>query len=389
MQRTRYLTPRAVGWLAVVGAFTLIGCSSTDDSEDNSNGALADENGPREDGLYDRGGAPVDQGDAGISLGAPGPGADTCPGMNIQVSRIKPRIVFAIDRSGSMSESFNGSTSRWDALRTTLMDADKGVVARLQSVALFGMVMYDGPLPKPWGTGNTCPHLVATDPKINNFRALETAFPKQCPDPYGSTTPTAAALDQAYEILSKPGADVAGQGFVVLCTDGQPNQCVDSADGVQLTVSSNGSVNLEPDFDAPIKSVSEGATLNIKTYVVNMVNGNEQVLEEHFATLADLGGTGSPVFSPTTQDELAARLQKIVEGALGCKVMLNVDVEAERECSGSVELNGRILKCDDPNGWMVVDGNYIELRGEACSSYMTHPTAILHASFPCQVASLR
>jgi hypothetical protein len=388
MQRTRYLTPRAVGWLAAVGALTLFSCSSTEDAEDNSNGVVDDEYSPRGDGLYDPSGPPANQGDAEVSLGAPDLAADTCPGMNVRISRVKPRIIFAIDRSGSMSESFNGSTSRWDALRTTLMDADKGVIARLQSVALFGMVMYDGPLPKPWGTGNTCPHLVPTDAKINNYKTLENAFPKECPDLYGSSTPTAAALDLAYEILSKPGNEVAGQGFVVLCTDGQPNQCVDSTDTVQLIVSSNGSVDLEPDFEAPIKSVSEGAALNIKTYIVNLVNGGEQVLEEHFAALADLGGTGSPVFTPTTQDELAARLQKIVEGALGCKVMLNVEVAAEQECSGSVELNGRVLKCDDPNGWMVVEGNYIELRGEACSSYMTNPTAILHASFPCQAATL-
>jgi hypothetical protein len=388
MQLTRYLTRRAVGWLALVSALSLNNCSSNDAADESKSANSNEESAPFIDEASDNA-ATTDRN------GGDNPAQDVlndCAGVSVTPSRIRPRIVFVIDRSGSMSEAFRGSTSRWDAVRTALMDRKNGVIAGLQSVAYFGMVVYDGPLPQPWGPGG-CPNLVVVDPELNNFTALERAFPSESPMPLSSSTPTAAALNEAYrriaDIRTELGLDNdSDPSYVVLCTDGQPNQCINSdLDFAQFSYNSSGGIDFLPDYQAPVESVTDGSNLGIGTFVVSLDSGTQQ-FQQHLEQLAQIGGTGLPVYTPATQDELTARLSLIVDSALGCKVKLNKKVDLEQECTGRVELNGRELKCGEPDGWVLADESHIELLGQACHSFIKNPTAILHISFPCQAFAI-
>jgi hypothetical protein len=387
MRLTRCLTRRALGWLASVSVITLISCSSTDEADVNLSSA--------DEAQYDAGrgeiqearGLPTFEDDSGTVRLEDNGIPSNCPRVSVQISRLKPRIIFAIDRSGSMGEPFRGSTTRWEAIRSALMEPKDGIVATLQSVAFFGLVIYDGPLPSPLGTGEKCPNLVPVNPELNNFTAIDKVFPTKAPEPNSSSTPTAAALDEAYRLISSSSDDSEASGVVVLCTDGEPNRCIDSSQETsQFVVSSSGAVELASDYETPVKSISGAMELGIRTFVINLVSGTQQY-EQQLEELARVGA-GSPVVAPTTQEELSLRLKEIMTKAIGCKVKLHARVDSENACQGTVELNGRPLICEDPDGWLPIDENHIELQGASCTSFINSPTAILHASFPCHVVVL-
>ena len=90
-------------------------------------------------------------------------------------------------------------------------------------------------------------------------------------------------------------------------------------------------------------------------------------------------------FSPMTKDELVMTLVTIVGGAIGCQVFLNGEVTPGMECKGFVEVNAKLLKCNDPDGWKLIDPSTIELTGQACMDFMASPDVMLKAGFPCGV----
>jgi hypothetical protein len=284
-----------------------------------------------------------------------------------------------------MGEPFPGATSRWEAMHTALMDPVEGVVARLQSVAYFGMVLYAGnidqPIVFPWDPApppstEPCPQLITVDPQLNSYDALDQSFPDQ---PLGGWTPTALALKEAYRFIPNPESvseNDPGHRYVVLCTDGEPNDCADSADAI--------TDGPDTDFEGPVSAVTEAANNGVKTFVVSLASGGAQ-FQQHLEQLAQTGSTGSPAFSPATTDDLVRRLTEIVGGAVGCRVLLNGTVAVGEECRGEVLLNGQVLQCNGPDGWILADEKHIELQGTACETLMNNPTAILHAGFPCDV----
>lgn len=329
---------------------------------------------------------------------------DVCAGANVRASRIKPRITFVVDRSGSTADAYPGSESKWQAMYDALMDPDGGVIAKLESVAYFGMVLFDGGemdyvvgwvcfIPGMCGDGGVfsgdagsdlglCPRLVIVDPALNNYTAIDAQYRVSGP---GGSTPTRLALEAAYNLLPDDQAvldeDMPGPQFVVLCTDGLPNGCIDSF-GL-------------PDQQGPIDQVTAAANRGIKTYVVGVAatvdrasgTGNQPVQgdpQAYLEELATYGNTGYPAFSPATKEDLVAAISKIVGGAVGCKVKLNGTVVAGEECLGSVELNGEPLACNGPNGWKLASESEIELQGEACERFMNNPSAIVSAKFPCE-----
>lgn len=320
-------------------------------------------------------------------------GPNTCAGANVQASRIKPTVLFVVDRSGSTSDPYPGSTSRWQAIYDALMDSKAGVVTRLQSVARFGMVLFDGPLEaaasdvvngvfclipgmpcqtpdagQPAAT-TSCPRLVIVNPALDNYTAIQTAY--QPAGPAGGLTPTARSLEAAYKLIREPDQrlDQRAQGpaFVVLCTDGKPNGCIDSV-GI-------------PDEQGPIDQLTAAAKNGIKTYVVGVAADAEA--QTYLDKLATFGDTGAPAFSPASKDDLVAALSQIVGGAVGCNVRLNGSVVPGQECSGTVNLNSQPLGCNDANGWKLTNESEIELQGSACQKFMNDPAAMISATFPC------
>jgi hypothetical protein len=343
---------------------------------------------------------------AGGSLG----GADICADANVQASRVKPWVLFVVDRSGSTAESFPGSSSKWQALYDALMAPGTGVIPTLESVAYFGMVLYDGGeqnvagfvntaitsliclipglcpdggVPAAGGAGGAsgdagpvaeCPRLIQIPPALNNALAIDTEYRNAGP---GGSTPTALALQAAYQIVTDaqqiaPDTE-QGPQFVILCTDGEPNGC-------------NGGGNNNTDYQGPIDAVTAAANNGIKTFVVGIAVND--AAQQHLDQLAVLGNTGSPAFSPTSKDELVQKLTEIVGGAVGCQVKLNGTVTPGQECTGEVYLNSVMIECNGPDGWRLADESHIELQGAACDEFLNNTDSILTAGFPCGVFTI-
>lgn len=336
---------------------------------------------------------------AGVDINSSGGGnvsePEICADVNVQTSRVKPWVLFVVDRSGSTDEPFPGSSSKWQALYDSLMAPGTGVIPTLEAVAYFGMVLFDGGEENPVGWVNdllcifdptfctgttggsataTCPRLIQIDPALNNYNAINAEYSVAGP---GGSTPTALALNAAYQMVTVSRQALLEEDqtpqFVVLCTDGEPNGCEGGG----------GPGGDRTDYQGPIDAVTAAANNGIKTFVVGIaVNDRAQA---HLDELAILGNTGSPAFSPTTKDELVSKLNEIMGGAVGCQVKLDGAVAVGEECRGKVRLNGVELECSGPDGWHLLDESHIELQGAACTNFMSNSAAILEASFPCGV----
>lgn len=346
------------GWaflaLIMIAAMGLLSCSASDTTNSAENGENNDS--------YNGNNGSISNKDNSL-----------CASANVRASRIKPSILFVVDRSLSTQLSYSGRTTRWQAMYDALMAQNAGLIAKLQSVAYFGMVLYDsGDDPA------SCPRLLKVDPKLNNYNAINAVYRDAQPENY---TPTALALEAAYKLVPKQTLDSKEMGaqFVILCTDGEPNGC--SANNSSGRGWSGG---VPPtDFEGPIKQVTAAANAGIKTYVIGISVTDEA--KNHLEDLALIGNTGSPAFSPANPTELVDVLSQVVGGAIGCQVRLNGDVETGRECEGYVELNGKTLACNDANGWKLADKSHIELRGTACKTFLDDPKSIINAGFPCDV----
>jgi hypothetical protein len=389
------------GLAVVLGAALAFSCSAEGKNSSSGNG-LNIVNAPTTDSTNresnngaDGSGNNVTPGNTGATgtSATDGLGGDVCAGANVQASRIKPWVMFIVDRSGSTADAYPGSTSKWQAMYDALMDPNEGVIAKLQSVAYFGMVLFDGDIASgvidivscalgvcPDAATATCPRLVIVNPALDNFNAIKAQYEFSGP---GGTTPTALALAAAYKLIpdNQPVLDrKTGAHFAVLCTDGLPNGCIDTF-GL-------------PDQQGPIDQLTAAAQRGIKTYVVGVaavadnanaaaaVGGNAQA---YLNELAKYGDTGAPAFSPATKQDLVDAISKIVGGAIGCNVKLNGKVTVGQECDGTVSLNSQKLDCNGVDGWKLVNESEIELQGKACRQFMNDPVAMVNAKFPCGV----
>lgn len=362
--------------------------AGNESSPDSDIGGTADNGGAANNGGTANGGGAANGGTAAV-------GSATCASADIDAKpdRVKPTVIFLVDQSDSTANLYDGSTSRWQAVYDALMAPKEGVITKLEGVARFGMMLYyaprlEGILGAVINTGSfvlcvigmpcyqpekgpTCPTLTYVPPDLGNYAVIKNMY--QPATPMGGSTPTALSLQMAYEVIEKTQSRIdakkRGPAFVVLCTDGEPNGCIETSFSI-------------PDPEGPIYELTKAAQKGIKTYVVGVTN--DPNIQLYLDELATYGGTGATrAYSPESKGELVDELTQIVGGAVGCKVRLIGRVVAGKECSGKVELNGQQLKCYDPNGWKLVSETEIELQGAACETFKSDPSAKLNAKFPC------
>jgi hypothetical protein len=265
--------------------------------------------------------------------------------------------------SSRCSDNPNG---RWAAMRNALIAPQNGVVATLQGGVEFGVAVF--------GTQPMCP-IPATpvDPALNNLAAISAALPAVQPGMY---TPTGLALSWVYDnmftVATAPDAH-PGPQLVILATDGEPNSCNSPT----------------TDFQPSIDAVTQGQMKGIKTYVISLAAASGQ-FHDHLQQLANIGanepaGSNAPLYEPTTPADLAADLELLVGGAVGCELALSGSVLAGRECEGTVTLNGQALACNNADGWVLSDPRHVRLQGAACDKLKQSADALLDARFPCDV----
>jgi hypothetical protein len=246
-----------------------------------------------------------------------------------------------------------------------------GLVPRLQGSVAFGLYVYDGGLSLPGMSGPQCPRTVVTDPVLNNAAAMAAAYPA---DPTGASTPTHYALVDLKRRIDEAGPRPSGPTYVVLATDGKPNLC-DFHDGIPAT----------PDTEQEaVDTVQQLSAAGTHSFVISMA-GSDADLQAHLQAVAAAGGTQSQPFSPVSKDDLANALQQIIGATASCELRIQGQVQAGRECTGSVVLNGVSLPCNDPDGYRLQpDRQSLQLQGAACAMLKGATAPVLKATFPCE-----
>lgn len=250
--------------------------------------------------------------------------------ISIDSSCSDPTVMFVIDGSGSMGEAFGGP-SRWAALRSALLDPMTGFIARFQDKAAFGLIIYDGTIDTSTSQSRSanqaapmcptalsatrdmmCPRLISVPPRRENLMTIESMYADK---ELGGSTPTdkalAVAVDQMIELTE--GKDPAqSPGFIILATDGEPNDlCFGGRGG-------DGSTQRA----CVVSAVDRAAAAQIRTYVISLA-GNDMKLEQHLAEVAKHGDPSDPAahtYNPMTPEELVMALKAVLTPALGCEL---------------------------------------------------------------------
>jgi hypothetical protein len=300
----------------------------------------------------------------GSSSGVGGNGG-VCADVKINLDKQIPTVLLLVDQSGSMDAEFAGS-DRWQVLRSSLMNPGMGVVNTLQAQVRFGLALYSGVRDQP------CPVITSVAPALNNFAAIDTAYPIPTAAILDNT-PTGESIDAASTLLQ--GVQELGQKVIVLATDGDPDSCAEP--------DSNGT---DPPREMSLEASHRAFQAGVFTFVISVAADADQA---HLAELANVG-QGYPrndatnrVYLANDQAQLATAFNTIVEGIRSCAFAINGTVNDGGEADGSVVLNGMHLSLNDPNGWRLSSPSTIELVGSACETVKNSESVALQATFPC------
>jgi hypothetical protein len=316
---------------------------------------------------------------------------NTCASASVTASRVTPTVYLVVDGSSSMNAQFGGMGTRWQVLRESLVGSN-GVVAKLESVVHFGMMIYSNNDPMK------CPATTEVKPAINNYMAISGAYPAM---ETGGGTPTGEALQQVVDSLPDFTAVAPDQGvqvppIIVLATDGEPNGCANGVicnwvDWANCLGQLLGSLaNAAPTYDTTLKAVRAAKAKGIAVWVVSLADGLNNIpdLQKTANIGAGLDDTANPpatIYSPKNPDELVGTLSKLIGDVVSCDVTLEGVLDTKRACEGTVVMNGLTLDCNNDQGWKPVDEKHIQLQGTACEKFKSDPLAVLDARFPCDV----
>lgn len=300
---------------------------------------------------------------------------DACADIEFEVTNVVPTVVLLIDRSASMSsedlDAANPGISRWDGLKTALLDP-AGAIATLQDQVRFGVIFYAG-----GNRGATCPVLdqggdpaTLMPPRTGLLADFTTYF-----QPLDTLPDTPTGESVAFTAGQLTAFTEVGPKYIVLATDGEPDLCADRQ---------------EPSGrDRSLAEVTAAFASGITTFVISV---GTEVGQMHLTEIAN-AGQGFPTtdmpatpryYQVTTQAALAKAFQDIITGTRSCTLSLNGEIDPKLADRGEVLLDGMPVPKSDTDGWRVVDGSTIELVGNACEA-IQEGVHSLSASFPCEV----
>lgn len=283
--------------------------------------------------------------------------ADGCADVILDATHVTPNVILLVDRSRSMDMTFDMGMTRWEVLQNAILANPGGLVASLQHTVRFGLALFTG----SGSMGGACPDLVTVlPPALDNFTPIDTTYRMYGP---GSNTPTGESMSALVATLGTMTLP-SGPTFIILATDGEPNTCASTMDRT----------------GGQMMSEAAAAAAHTAGYTVDAIGVSTDVALANLMRVAAAGG--GTAYTVTDTASLVAALNTIIGGAVSCDITLSGMVDASAACSGTVELGGRALGCEDPNGWHLVDANHIVLQGTACAELMSTGGAVT-AYFPC------
>lgn len=287
-----------------------------------------------------------------------------CGEVTVTLEPVVPTIVLLIDQSGSMTADFGGE-ERWAAVYETLMDADNGVVAQLQSQVRFGVTLYTS---EDGDAGRECPILTSVEAALDNRDAIDAAYAPAGPN---DETPTGESLEAVAVSLSALEFD--GPKAIVLATDGEPDTCA--------------TPNPQEGQPEALAAAEFAFGEDISTFIISV--GNE-VGADHLQEMANVGvgkdandPMPAPYYEALDAGQLVDAFNEIVGTFISCELTIDGEVNLEKACEGTVTLDGEELECG--TDWDVPNETTLLLLGEACDTLKDGASHSVDARWPCDV----
>jgi von Willebrand factor type A domain len=394
---------RAFGFLGAVAACAAASCSGTGAADrgtfepGNSGGdnGVIITTGVGGDGTA-TGGATGNSG--GTSLINPGNQNDGdgggCNDLHVKFEKLIPTVLLLVDESGSMFENqypTGGAASRWVVLRNAILDP-AGFLKTLDGKVRFGLATYTSDN----NSLATCPIMAKTTITLGNAAAITAAYPGVTkPFSYKGDTPTAAAIKAGAKVL----ADVteAGPKFIVLATDGDPDDCKQSDPncGQDESVAETQSaytqkigtfvIGISDDVHAVFLQdiANAGAGLPVVRHTGPNCDPNQP--PPYLGTYATAAGTNAMYYAPANQAAITTAFNTIIGSIRSCVLEMHGKIVLEKAGDGNVHLDGKELGFNDANGWKVPDPTHVELVGQACTQLNSEETPVVDITFPCDV----
>jgi hypothetical protein len=306
--------------------------------------------------------------------GGGGPPIDSsCPSVRFAAAKTIPTVELLIDQSLSMDEDYGGVT-RWNAMRSALVDPTNGVVKKLEGQVVFGAALYSARSNNNVGVP-PCPAVTKRPRALNNFAAIRQLLNGS--DPI-QDTPTAASID---DIRADFAATPPAQGsppIIVLATDGLPDTCANPNPGNQGEQDAANAVT--------VAAAQAAYAAGIKLFFLFV--GDVRQAGTHPQRMANAGAGKDPVtgtekpYTAMNPAQLTAQFDTIIGNVVSCDLRLSGRVNASEGPGGNVTLNGNPLAYG--TDWTLdADGFTIHLLGAACTTLKTTPNAVVDATFSC------
>jgi hypothetical protein len=282
-----------------------------------------------------------------------------CEAVEVTIDELRPSVTLLVDQSGSMRFGYpdrRSPESRWQIVRSALLDEATGVVHELERSIQFGLSFYTS---HNGYSGGACPMLTEVQSTTGNYGAIRALYDATYPDDDTPTGPAIAAVVSAISAAARKGPEV-----VLLVTDGEADTC--DVPDPQLGQ------------DEAVAAATLAHAAGVDFYVLGISTDISAVNLQQLAN----AGQGKPVDAVWGQSPDAAQpfqaksdvagltqqLRDILARVPLCEVELDREVTASELTAGSVVLDGKVLEPDAPNGFKLKDPRHLEVVGKACES---------------------
>jgi hypothetical protein len=347
-------------------------------------------------GVSGVGGSTINPGDGGGGgLG----GGGNCIDVDVTPTPIIPNVQLLIDRSRSMTgeggyddlvqaaidagdytpwecmgpvAGFAGAADaelwRWNVVRSVLFNPVDGVTTQLGDRVRFGLTTYSNDS----AVLDMCPALTNVDLAFENRDAMLASF--ACSSLIWET-PTRESLAATADALA--ALAVEGPKFIVLATDGLPDNC---ACPNWVGGECDSAAELAERAAVVTEATRVHDTLGITVHVIDVSTPDNPSLRTHLEEVAAAGG--GDLYDGTDPAGLIDAFEMIIGDALSCVIQLDGNIVAGKESTGTVTLGGEELVYEED--WIVPQSDQIELIEEACTQYKTEGSPV-SVEFPCGV----
>jgi hypothetical protein len=309
-----------------------------------------------------------------------GPPADLAPSwcgqqtFAVSVTRSSPNILMVVDQSGSMNETFPGTSQvKWDSLKS----AATSLLGGYTGGASWGLSIFPHPSNQPYKVMHCDPGQIDVPLAVGDSAQIlgaMNALPTPTGRPQGDT-PTAPTL----LALRSSITDTAHNNYVVLMTDGMPT-CPDASGAI-------------PDVAQAIATLYAG-TPSVRTFLVAI--GREFQFDDPTSwqqrldgwavaghTQRTTGKAGDPLFYQADNvTDLDAAFADIVTGVTSC--VFDLQQKPADPSLLTLTLDGAPVAIDPVDGVTYDDANQtLTLHGSSCGKVSSGAASSVNVVYGC------